>query len=568
MAIPYLLDSRRLTARTIWLDEPGAVIETQPPPQWATHLGARWRREVRRFTVALGWGETARVTRWFAPTLHCALAAPIDQLLLATYIAEWAWELALSGLIEHEVPRRSRILARLMRRRDDAANPALVALRARALAERAQLLIGDGDLSVGEGASALTFDFAAPADPDSLPWPALRHRIPIALITGTNGKTTTTRMLAHMARSAGRVTGHCCTDSVEVGDEVLDRDDYSGPGGARKVLRHPRTEFAVLEVARGGMLRRGLSVRTADVAVVTNVADDHLNDMGIHTLGQLAEVKFLVARALKPHGVLVTNAENAWCRQQARRIDADLCWFALEPPPAAWLRSVRPPRGLATVRGERIVIEQPNRRIDLVGLSELGLPGGAAARHNIANALAAAAAALFLKLPLAAIRHTLRQFGRSVDDNPGRSNLYRLASGARVLADFGHNPESLAAVFATASGIEHRRLLISIGQAGDRSDDAIRALGVQAGQQRPALLMVKDMPKYRRGRSEGEIPALLRAGAIDAGQPDADILDVATDTAALTHALQWLQADDLAVLFVHSEVDAVLSALKSASAAS
>jgi len=563
MTIPFLIDTRRLTGRTILLDGPGAVLETRPPAELKTLLGARWRREVRRFSVAMGWGDIQCVTRWFAPTLHCALAAPIDQLLLATHIAEWAWELALSGVIEHEVPRRAHIRARLRQRRDSAANPTLVAFRERALKENAQLLIGDGDLSVGEGKQALTFDNADAPDADSIDWPSERHRIPIALITGTNGKTTTTRLLARMASSAGRITGHCCTDSVEVGGEVLDRDDYSGPGGARKVLRHPQTEFAVLEVARGGLLRRGLAVRIADVALVTNIADDHLNDMGIHNLSQLAEVKFLVAKALKPHGVLVTNAENDWCRAQAKHCDNEISWFSVAPPSAALLRGTHKLRGVATVRDTRLVYEQAHRSIDLIGLHEIGLPGGASARHNVANALAAAAAAIALKLPLNAIRSTLANFGRSLNDNPGRANLYTLRNGAQVLADFGHNPESLSAIFATAHSLPFRRLLISIGQAGDRSDGPIRELGLLAAQQKPDRLLLKDMPKYRRGREVGAIPALLRAGALQGGLPEDRIEQCESDSEALDLTLAWLQPGDLAVMFVHSEVEAVFGRLRS-----
>ena len=562
MSIPYLIDSRRLTGRTILLEGPGAVIETQPPPAIRTHLGARWRREVRRFSEALGWGEVTRVTRWFEPTLHCALEAPVDQLMLATYVAEWSWELALSGLIDHEVPRRSRIRARLARQRDRAAIPELVAFRDRAIKEGVQLLVGDGDLSIGEAGQSQTFAWEAPPDPESIDWPSARHRIPIALVTGTNGKTTTTRLLARMASTAGKITGHCCTDSVEVGGEVLDRDDYSGPGGARKVLRHPKTEFAVLEVARGGLLRRGLSVRIADVALVTNIADDHLNDMGIHTLGQLAEVKFLVAKALKRHGVLVTHAENKWCREQARLSGREVAWFAVDPPHPSLLKGVKVQRGLATVRRGRLVYEQAHRSIDLIGVHEIALPGGAGARHNIANALAAAAAAIQLKLPLDAIRATLRSFGHSVDDNPGRANLYRLGNGASVLADFGHNPESLSAIFAAARGIPHQRLLISIGQAGDRPDKSIRELGRLSAEQNPDRLIIKDMPKYRRGRDPGEIPALLRGGALAGGLPESHISECETDVEALQLTLDWLQPGDLAVMFVHSEVEAVFGRLR------
>lgn len=151
-----------------------------------------------------------------------------------------------------------------------------------------------------------------------------------------------------------------------------------------------------------------------------------------------------------------------------------------------------------------------------------------------------------------------------MDDNPGRSNLYTLKNGARVLADFGHNPESLAAVFATARGIPHQRLLISIGQAGDRDDQAISALGALAAAQAPDRLLLKDMEKYRRGRAEGEIPGLLRAGAEAAGLNSAAIDVIATDSGVLDDVLAWLQPGDLAVLFVHSEVEQVLGRLRSA----
>lgn len=562
MSVPYLIDSRRLTGRSILLDAPGAVLETTPPPELATTLATRWRQAARSLAHKLGWGAVVCRSKWFAPSLHLALTAPIDQLLVATYVAEWAWEQALAGVIEHSVPRRSRILARLERRRDAAANPALVDFYSRALAERAQLLIGDGDLSVGEGAASQTFAFDAIPDPDTIDWPATRHRIPVALVTGTNGKTTTTRLLARIATLAGYPTGYCCTDLVEVAGEVLDRDDYSGPGGARKVLRHPQTRLAVLEVARGGLLRRGLSVRSADVAVVTNVAADHLHDMGVHTLAQMAEVKFLVARALKAKGVLVTNAENEWCRRQARRIHQPLCWFATEAPPAAILRATEQLRGLATVRQGMLVLERGRQRVELVGIDELGLPGGGRVRHNLANALAAAAAASFLKLPVAAIRRGLREFGRAVEDNPGRLNVFRLATGATVIADFGHNVDSLRATFEAARQWPRRRLLISIGQAGDRDEEAMRELGRLAAAERPQRLLLKDMAKYRRGRAAGFIPARMREGAEAAGLDGSSIIEVEGDRAALAAALEWLQPGDLAVLFVHSEMDAVLGELR------
>ncbi len=565
MSLPYLIDTRRATGRTILMDDPGAIMEAAPPAEIATHLATRWRREARRLAAGLGWSDAKVNTIWFAPSLHLGLTAPVDQLMVATYVAEWAYELALSGLMEHEVPRRSRILARLARRRDSSANPALDQLYRRAGRERAQILLGEGDVSVGEGVMAQTWPQAEPPDADSIAWADKRHRLPIALVTGTNGKTTTTRLLARMAELAGKVTGYCCTDSVEVGGEVLDRDDYSGPGGTRKVLRHPRTEFAVLEVARGGMLRRGLGVRFADAAIVTNVGDDHLHDMGIHNRAQLARVKFLVAQSLKSNGVLITNLDNEWCREEARKSGRQVFWFALKPPPRSAMRSPAGVRGLATVREGMMVIEDERRSIALLPVDELGMPGGGAAAHNVANALAAAAAARALKLPLNAIRGALRSFGRSPDDNPGRSNVFHIG-GATVLADFGHNPQSLAAIFGTARGLAHSRLLISIGQGGDRSDEAIRELGVLAAQQNPALLLVKDMPKYLRGREVGEIPGLLAQGAEREGLATERILRVGGDIDAWEAIHARLQPGDLAIVFVHSEIEEVFSRLRALSA--
>lgn len=561
MALPYLVDTRRATGRTILMEGPGALMEAAPPAEIATHLATRWRREVRRLTAALGWEESVCNSLWFAPSLHLGLTAPVDQLMLATYVAEWAYELALSGVIEHEVPRRSRIVARLIRRRDGMANPALDELYRRAIKERAQVLLGEGDVSVGEAAHAQTWPQASPPEADSIDWPTKRHYVPTCLVTGTNGKTTTTRLLARMAELAGHVTGFCCTDSVEVSGEVLDRDDYSGPGGTRKVLRHPRTEFAVLEVARGGMLRRGLGVRFVDAAIVTNIGDDHMHDMGIHTRGQLARVKFLVAQALKPRGVLVTNLDNGWCRDEARKVDRPVFWFSLAPPPKSLLRGPNELRGLASVRDGMMVLEGPRRRIELLPVEELGMPGGGAASHNVANALAAAAAASSLKLPLGAIRGALRRFGRSPDDNPGRSNVFRIL-GATVLADFGHNPQSLSAIFGTAKGLPHRRLLISIGQGGDRTDEAIRELGLLAAQQNPELLVVKDMPKYRRGREIGEIPDLLSQGAITGGLAADRIMRVEGDLAAWETIKARLHPGDLAIIFVHSEIEEVFAQLR------
>jgi UDP-N-acetylmuramyl tripeptide synthase len=562
MPLQYVKDSRRLTGRTILLERPGAVLEVEPPGVLARRMIARWQREARKLCDAIGWRREAIAARWFAPTAHLALTAPIDQLLAATLVAEWAWELTLTALTGHRTLVFDAIVERLTRRLERNAQSALVRFHREALRRRAQLLIGDRDLSIGEGSEAEVYAFdAVPSDPGAIDWARKRHRLPTALVTGTNGKTTTVRLLARMCAEAGFRTGFCCTDSVEVAGEVLDRDDYSGPGGTRKVLRHPHTEAAVLEVARGGLLRRGLGVRDAEVAIVTNVADDHLHDMGVHTLKQMAEVKFLIATGLAARAPLVTNAENAWCRAEVRRLARPTIWFALEPPPASLLKRTSQLCGLATLRDGAAVWEAPGRqRVEVCAADAMPFAARGAAPHNLANALAAIGAAMALGLPVAAQRSALQQFGTSNADNPGRSNRY-LIGGATVIADFGHNAEALRAVFTLARGLPRERLLISLGQAGDRDDAAIRALGALAAAEHPDCVILKDMPKYRRGREAGAIPALMREGLADAGVADEAVVEVEGDREALAHTLAWLGPGDLALLFVHSDTEAVLADL-------
>jgi UDP-N-acetylmuramyl tripeptide synthase len=565
MGLPHVRDSRRLTGASLLLDAPGAVLEVEPPPATAAVLLRRWKREATLLARLLGWRDSAVVARAMPPSAMCALSAPVDQLMTATFVAEFAWELALAEVLDEPAPSRTRILERLARRARERDRPALRRLVDEARRARAQVLIGDGDISFGEADATVVYDQDAVPDDAALDWPHLRHRVPTALVSGTNGKTTTTRLIARMLAEAGRAVGYCCTDSVEVAGEVLDRDDYSGPGGTRRVLRHPRTAAAVLEVARGGLLRRGLSVRDAEVAVVTNIARDHLHDMGIHTLAQMAEVKFLLAKGLASRAPLVTNLEDPHCRAEAARLGRAVWWFAVDPAARRRAPKSAPIAGFATVRDGVLVLERGARRIRVLPVTEIALADGGHARHNVANALAATAAAFVLKTPLAAIRRALAEFGRDPADNRGRNNRYRIG-GATVVADFGHNVDSLAAVFAGARAQRTARLAISLGQAGDRDDDAIRALGALAAAERPDLLVLKDMDKYRRGRAPGEIPRLMREGALAAGLPAAAIVDVGGDREALDRVLGWLAPGDLAVLFVHSEADAVLGELASRAA--
>lgn len=561
MSLPYLLDSRRLTGPSLLLDQPGAILEVKFPVRHKKLWLATLEKEARRLQRRVGWRHERAVVRDQGPSQMLATSAPLDGLMPATYLNEAALERTLTLHAGHEAPtleaQTDDLLARIARR----AEPRLIALIRAAELHQVPWMLGDGDLSLGYGAHAVRYPDDELPLPDAVDWAHLKTRPKIALITGTNGKTTTTRLLARILREAGEVAGFCSTDFVQIGEEVVSRDDYSGPTGARMVLRDARVTAAALEVARGGMLRRGLSVREADVAVVLNIADDHLGDSGIYTLNQLAEAKLLIRKGLKRYAPLILNAGNAPLRREAKKLDQRLRWFGLERPPAALMEACRRAVYLAD---DQLVEEQDGRVIPLLPVAEITIGFSGAARHNLENAAAATLAALELGIDRDAIRRALRAFGSRPTDNPGRANLFHIR-GARVIADYGHNPDGYAAMLRLVQAMPHRRLFLMIGQAGDRTDADIRALADRAAEGQPHRVLIKELSRMLRGREAGEVPGLLEQRLLSQGVPAAAISRHPGDEDALETVLAELQEGDLALLFVHEDAASHLERLRTLS---
>jgi UDP-N-acetylmuramyl tripeptide synthase len=348
-------------------------------------------------------------------------------------------------------------------------------------------------------------------------------RVPVALVTGSNGKTTTVRLVAAMLARAGHVVGFCCSDGVFIDGRRVERGDWSGPAGARRVLRDPRVTAAVLETARGGILRRGLACPRADAALITNIAEDHLGGYGIESLGDLAEVKLVVVQALRDAGTLVLNADDVLLRTTPHHHHGPIAWFKADEPPA-----VLPPP------------------------AEMPLTLGGAARHNVSNLAGAAVLATLLGAPAHAIRAVASSFGAENDDNPGRLERFE-RGGVRIWIDYAHNPHGLGALLAAAAASRGTgRLGLLLGQAGDRDDDAIRALARTAWDAAPDRIVLKDLDGYLRGRERGDVPALLRAELLESGAR-AEQIDLATDeTDGVRRLLAWARPGDLLVLPVHA----------------
>jgi cyanophycin synthetase len=556
-----LLDSRRVTGPGILLDGPGAVMDVALDAPTRDRAIEAWRDAATRMLAAVGLPGAQLRSRYFQGGATLGFTAPPDTLYTATELNEWAWASAEAAIAGSGAPAMEPDAARLRAALELERNPAMLALRTAAHGRGVNFLAGEEAVSVGSGTGVRVWPERELPHPDQVPWDRV-HDVPIALVTGSNGKTTVVRLLAAMATEAGRVAGTTTTDGVALQGRFLEESDFSGPSGARKLLRQPEVETAVLETARGGLLRRGLAVEHAQASVVTNIAADHLGEFGVQTLAQLAETKLLVARAVGAGGRVVLNADDPVLAKAGARVAAQLAWFTLDPANPLVRTHVDGGGTAAVVDGSSLVLIERGRRTILVSADSMPMTLGGAARYNVANALAAAAAAGALGIDHGAIRQALERFGRSPADNPGRANVIELG-GAHLFLDYVHNPHGMAALATALERFPARRRLVLLGQAGDRDDTSIRELARGALALRPDRVVLKEMEAYLRGRAPGEVSRLMTAALTDAGYSREAITAAPTELDAVRAALAWAEPGDLLVLGIHQDRRAVMTFLES-----
>jgi cyanophycin synthetase len=554
-----LLDSRRLTGPNLFGSRVGAVLDVAIADVDAEPAMLALRAAARQMLSAVGWEREDLVLRRYPGGASMAITAPLDALLAATEINEWALGAANALLTGQPAPDLAAGATALRLQIAAERKPPIQALSHAAEARGVACLLDDEHLSIGSGTGSHTWPVTEVPSPDAVDWSAV-HDIPTVLVTGSNGKTTTVRLLAAAAARAGRTVGYSCSDNVTVGTETIERGDWSGPAGARLVLRDPRAEVAVLETARGGLLRRGLAMQRATAAIVTNIAEDHFGEFGIADLGALAEAKLTVRRALGQDGTLVLNAEDAELRKHAPA-GVRLAWFSVDPSnPLLSQHLAAGGTGASVIEGQ-VTLCLDGKRHSLLPVSEIPITLGGAARHNIANVLGVVLLAHALGIDLPTMAATLRAFDGGAASNPGRLNLFTLR-GVTVVVDFAHNPHGMAALVEVARALPAKRRLIILGQAGNRDNHALEELARSAWEFRPDRIILKEMEKYRRGRDLGEIPAVMRTEFLRLGAHPATIVEADSEYAAVIAALDWAEPGDLLLLPVHSERDQVLALLE------
>jgi cyanophycin synthetase len=342
-------------------------------------------------------------------------------------------------------------------------------------------------------------------------------RIPTVAVTGTNGKTTTVRLLAHLGAAAGLSVAYSCTDGVYRDGRLVEEGDYSGFGGAARALSQPGVNLAILETARGGILLRGIGAMHNDVAVVTNVSADHLDLQGIRTLDQLAEVKATITKITRPDGWDVLNADDPRVLAMRRGAKGRPWLFSLDPDHPAIRTTLNEGGRASTVIDGWISVLAPGSHAALVPLLDVPVTLAGISRNNTLNALASTSAALAVGIPAEAVVRGLRTFVLDEDSNPGRANLYELDERVVVL-DYAHNEAGLRGMIEVCRGLcaKPGEVWLSFGTAGDRTDEILHGLGYTAARGADHVV-VAELLHYLRGRNREALVARLRAGAIDGG---------------------------------------------------
>ncbi|MGI8457039.1 MAG: Mur ligase family protein [Propionibacteriaceae bacterium] len=448
----------------------------------------------------------------------------------------------------------ARLVGRLVRRLAAAAGVTRIGVRSRSGSSTEQLVVsfpwrnsGRAE-ALGEAVAAVLDDVAAggvvaeslaaagarvAAAPRGRPPALIRPTVPVVAVTGTNGKTTTSRMIGHLAQQAGWSVGWSSTDGVYLNGVLVEAGDYSGPSGAGQVLSQPGVQLAVTETARGGILRRGVGVAFNNVSVVTNISADHLGLDGIDTLDQLAEVKAVITKITKPTGWCVLNADDP--RTFAMRLGTPAqVWVFTRDAESPHGRTVLDDGGRVTtvLDGWVCVLRAGRDPLPVVEAAAVPMTLAGLSRVNVENVLAVVSATLALGLTVEDVAAGLRSFDPGVD-NPGRMNLWTVPLGAHgaddrrgvhegagratVIVDLAHNEAGLAALLEIAHRIRPggARILLAVGTAGDRGDDIFVRLGEMAALGADVVEIVHKS-EYLRGRPMDQLGQLIRAGAANA----------------------------------------------------
>lgn len=365
-------------------------------------------------------------------------------------------------------------------------------------------------------------------------------RIPIIAVTGTNGKTTTTRLLAHIVKNNGFKVGFTTSDGIYVQNHMMEKGDTTGPVSAEYILKDPTVEFAVLETARGGILRSGLGFSRCDIGVITNIQEDHLGLSDIHTLDDLARVKSTVVRSIKKDGWAVLNADDEYCLKIGNELSCNVAYFSMEEDSPVVKKLGKEGKVVAVYENGYITVKKGEWKIRIERASIVPLTMGGKAKFMIANVLAATLASYLWGFKTEDISLSLQTFIPSAAQTPGRMNVFEFKK-FKVLIDFAHNPAGYRGVEEYLQSVEANRKIGIIAGVGDRRDEDIKECAKIAGNMFNHIIIRQE--KHLRGRTEEEIINLILEGIAESNK-EVTYEIITKETEAIKHAINSAEEGD------------------------
>ena len=375
------------------------------------------------------------------------------------------------------------------------------------------------------------------------------RNIPIVAITGTNGKTTTTRLITHILKVSGYRVGMTTTSGIYIDGKCIFKGDTSGPRSALVVLRNKNIDVAVLETARGGIIREGLAYDLADVGVITNITEDHIGIDEVETIEDLAKVKALVGEAVKTEGYVVVNGDDNISRSILDRFKSNIIIFSNDKSNKIMQVNIKNGGYGIYVDENNIIVKKGTITEELIEINNIGITMKGILKYNTENAMAACAAAIGLGINHDIIKQGLMSFYCDENQNPGRFNQY-FVNDIMVILDYGHNLASYKAVFNALKNIEHNKLIGVIGSPGDRLDSFILEVGKCAGENLDYIFIKENEDK--RGRADGAVVDIIEKGILKSKFNSMNIKKVLVETEAFKVALDFAEPKDIIIIFIEN----------------
>lgn len=550
----------RLFGSNIFFKLPGAVHDI-PVTTDQDILIDLWRSEIKRAAVELNWDTGYKIGyKKYSNGIRFAISSPIDLLWPATFLLETVWLSVRHKYELGEFLSLGEIKDIMLPSIQKHTNLIFRKVHTEALQRGLNVFEAHGDLVIGSGIYGYRVKFDSLKYED-IPWDKIGE-VPSVIVTGTNGKTTTVRLTRYINRFVGRVVGYCSSDWVMVGDDVIESGDLSGPSGNQSVMMNPKVEVAVLEVARGGLLRRGVLTSSARAAIVTNISEDHLGGDGVDTLPELAEAKGLVYEGVASDGYAVINLDDKYMRDRIKNIHHKKIFITKDIKNPDYKKYLDMASHVCYIENNAFYFKTGDHEEFVASFKDVPITVDGHALHNVENVMSAIALSFSLDCKLVDIAQALKAYENTAENNQGRANVFNY-NGGKIIVDFAHNVAGITAILSLAKAYlkPNGRLGMLFGNTGDRKSLA-PGIADSMVKAKVDYVILKELSDYLRGAKPYELVEQMRGLLVERGMKQDQIKTVDSEFEALDVVLDYLKPGDVFVFCTHVSTGEIVKKLK------